>query len=176
MNKKTIFIVAAIVSLLLVGIVMSVGESKASSIDVPSVEESIIPFDECLIEVKGEVLRPGIYIVDESYCINDCIILAGGFTKNADSSSLKLASKVSDGLTIIIPKQTTEKVESINKISINNASLEELTSIPGIGTTIANNIITYRNEHGSFKTLEDICNVQRVSENLYNKIKEYICI
>ena len=63
-----------------------------------------------------------------------------------------------------------------NKISINTATLEELTSIPGIGTVIANNIIIYRNVNGNFKTLEDLMNVQRVSENLFNKIKEYITL
>ena len=61
-----------------------------------------------------------------------------------------------------------------NKISINNASLEELMTIPGIGESKAKSIIDYRNMNGPFNTIEDITNVSGIGENVFAEIKEYI--
>ena len=176
MSKKHIFIILGILVLLGVGVYFSLDIKADEETYVPSTNPSWTYYEKCLVEVKGEVMRPGIYVVDESYCINDCIILAGGVTKKGTLDNLKLASKVSDGLTIVVSTISENTTNNENKISINTATLEELTSIPGIGTVIANNIIIYRNVNGNFKTLEDLMNVQRVSENLFNKIKEYITL
>lgn len=176
MNKKKIAILSCVIILVCLGVFISLGYDNESPYEIPSVEDTFFSYDDCLIEVKGEVVRPGIYLVDENYCINDCIILAGGITKDGTTESLKLASKVSDGLTIVIPKKTTSSTDNTSKISLNSSSVTELTSIPGIGTAIANNIVKYRQEHGDFTNLEELLNVQRISENLFNKIKEYLTL
>ncbi len=61
------------------------------------------------------------------------------------------------------------------KISINNATKEELTKLNGIGEKIAEKIIEYRKEN-KFKTIEDIKNVSGIGESLYEKIKDSITI
>ena len=61
-------------------------------------------------------------------------------------------------------------------ININNASLQELTSIPGIGESKANKIIKYRDENGGFSSIEDIMLISGIKEGMYNKIKDYICV
>ncbi|MCM1371262.1 MAG: helix-hairpin-helix domain-containing protein [Clostridium sp.] len=63
-----------------------------------------------------------------------------------------------------------------NKISINTATLDQLTSLPSIGSAKAENIIEYRNSNGIFKTIEDIKNVSGIGESLFEKIKDYITI
>lgn len=63
-----------------------------------------------------------------------------------------------------------------NKISINNASKEELTKLPGIGESKADLIIKYRNENGAFKSIEDIKNVSGIGDSIYEKIKNSITI
>lgn len=47
-------------------------------------------------------------------------------------------------------------------------------TLPGIGESKARVIIAYREEHGSFASVEDICNVSGIKEGLYNNIKDYI--
>ena len=59
-------------------------------------------------------------------------------------------------------------------ISINNASKEELMTLPGIGESKAITIIKYREENNGFKVLEDIMNVSGIGEAAYSKIKDYI--
>ena len=61
------------------------------------------------------------------------------------------------------------------KISINNATKEELTKLNGIGEKTAEKIIEYRKEN-KFKTIEDIKNVTGIGESLYEKIKDSITI
>lgn len=69
------------------------------------------------------------------------------------------------------------KKEGVNsKISINNASKEELTKLPGIGDSKADAIIKYRSENEGFKQIEDIKNVSGIGELVYEKIKDSITL
>ena len=62
------------------------------------------------------------------------------------------------------------------KISLNTASLEELQTLTGIGESKAKAIIEYRNEHGSFNSIEEIKQVSGIGDALYEKIKENITV
>ena len=61
-------------------------------------------------------------------------------------------------------------------ININTASLEQLKTLSGIGDVIAGNIIEYRESNGGFKSLEEIKEVNRIGDKVYNDIKEKIGI
>ena len=130
--------------------------------------------NEYVVEIKGEVNREGIYSISASARINDLIILANGLKQTADVSGINLASKVTDGMVLHIPakKQTEEK----NKLSLNNATLEQLDELDGIGPSKALAIIEYRETVGPFKKIEDVLNVNGISESIYNKIKDYITV
>ena len=65
---------------------------------------------------------------------------------------------------------------STNKISINNATKEELMTLPGIGESKAKDIIDYRTKNGPFKKLEDLKNIPGIGENVYNNLKENITL
>ena len=65
---------------------------------------------------------------------------------------------------------------STNKISINNATKEELMTLPGIGESKAKDIVDYRTKNGPFKKLEDLKNIPGIGENVYNNLKENITL
>lgn len=70
-----------------------------------------------------------------------------------------------------------KKNEQNNKlININLADKEALKLLPGIGDTLADNIINYRNKNGKFKNIEEIKNVSRIGEKIFQKIKHLITI
>ena len=69
---------------------------------------------------------------------------------------------------------TTTKVVENKKININIATLEDLTTLNGIGTAKAKKIIEYREQNGLFKTIEDLLNVSGIGENLFEQIKDFI--
>lgn len=63
-----------------------------------------------------------------------------------------------------------------SKVSINNASQEELMTLPGIGESKAKDIIDYRNTNGPFNTIEDLLKVKGIGESILAKIKENITL
>lgn len=70
----------------------------------------------------------------------------------------------------------TNSNNSSNKISINNASLEELITLTGIGEAKAKDIIAFREKNGPFKNIEEITKVPGIGENIFAQIKENITL
>ena len=68
------------------------------------------------------------------------------------------------------------KTEEISIVNINTASIEELDSLPGIGSSKAQNIIDYRNINGKFGSIEEILNVSGIGTAIYEQIKTYITV
>ena len=73
-------------------------------------------------------------------------------------------------------EKTSKEQSKNNKISINTGSLEELETLPGIGESKAQAIIKYREENGSFKTLEEITNIKGIGTSIFEKFKDYITL
>jgi len=71
-------------------------------------------------------------------------------------------------------KEDTPKEETNKKVSINTGSLEELTTLNGIGKSKAKSIIEYREKNGPFKTLEEIKKVSGIGDAAFEKIKDNI--
>lgn len=61
-------------------------------------------------------------------------------------------------------------------VDINTADVAELCTLPGVGQARAESILTYRQEHGSFQTVEEIKQVSGIKDGLYTKIKDKIKI
>ena len=64
----------------------------------------------------------------------------------------------------------------IQKININTIGIEQLKIHPYFGYKIGGIIINFRNQHGSFKSLEDIQKITLISEEIFNKIKHYLVV
>lgn len=122
------------------------------------------------VEIKGEVQIPGIYTLKWEANLDDLIEAAGGFTEKAETDSLSLLRNIKDKEVVVIDQKS-----EIQKISINTASLEELDSLPGIGPSIAQRIIDYRNST-PFTSLEQIQEVKGIGEKLYAKIKDHLVL
>ena len=73
-----------------------------------------------------------------------------------------------------IDKDIADNEHSI--ININEATKEELMTVSGIGESKADAIISYREENGSFKNIEEIKNVSGIGEKLYEQIKNSITV
>ena len=169
-------------------------------------EKEIINYLE--VDIKGEVITPGIYKLKEGSRVIDVINAAGGLTENSNTTVINLSKKIVDEMVIIIYSNSqvedfskTKEIENqvidycnqvdenslhndaciskdnntpTGKISINNATIEELMTLPGVGEAKAKSIIEYRNSNGPFTSIEDITKVSGIGDNLFAQIKEYI--
>ena len=62
------------------------------------------------------------------------------------------------------------------KVNINTASAEQLQTLPGVGPALAQRILDYRKENGSFKKAEELMNVKGIGEKSYEKLKDHITV
>lgn len=102
-------------------------------------------------------------------------------TSSASSSkeSYQIDEATKNNISIITSSnsETTTSQDTTSKlININTASAQELTSLPGIGETKANNIVSYRTENGYFKTIEDLKNVSGIGDATFEQLKDYITV
>lgn len=176
-----------------------VGEATASA--APSVTQQKIKVD-----VAGAVLNPGVYELSENARIEDALSAAGGLSDEVDqdwvSKNLNLAAKLSDGGKLYIPKvgETTPPSSAgavsgagssdvssasnpplagggCSRVNINTASAATLAEcLSGIGEKRAQNIISYRESHGGFKSIEEIKNVTNIAEGIFSQIKDQITV
>jgi len=154
-----------------------------------------------VIDVSGEVMVPSVYTLSDGARVYEAVDAAGGLTENADTRNTNLAAILSDGMKLYIPskkeveeeeKQTGETPGSryINGstsqsaaasggskaglININTANSAELQKLPGVGPVTADKIISYRNEYGEFKAIEELMNVSGIGEKTFAKLKNTI--
>lgn len=143
------------------------------------------------VDIKGNVQRPGIYQVEEGDRLYDVIQQAGGLREGADEQQVNLAARVVDQQMIYIPKigeempaqlaETTmsplfAEEDGEGKININTADVNELRGLSGIGEKRAQDIIAYREEHGSFQNIEELQEVSGIGEKTVENLRSSVTI
>lgn len=91
-----------------------------------------------------------------------------------DLSNIDYKQEVLDFNKRNFEKNTSSKLPAEKSIDINNAGLEEIIKLPGIGKKTAEKIIEYRNLNGRFSALEDLLNIKGIGNSKLNNIKKYI--
>lgn len=142
------------------------------------------------VQISGEIKYPGVYEMENGDRVFQLVEKAGGLTENADINSINLSKKLIDGERVIIfaknitnennttisQSGTTSTQRKSNLININTASKSELESLPGIGPTLAQRIIDYREINGYFQTIEDIKKVSGIGDKKFEAIKNLITV
>ena len=76
-----------------------------------------------------------------------------------------------------VPSESSKAGEEASPVlSINRASAEELDTLPGIGPSLAQAILEYREEHGGFSTLEELMEVPGIGEKIFAELKDQIVL
>ena len=137
-----------------------------------------------MVHLAGAVNEPGVYHVVKGKRVLEFINESGGLKPGANLDKVKLAARLKDGQTVHIPykkniqqaKQPSSNKKSISIININQATVNELTQLPGIGPKIAERIINYRIKNHLFNSCEEIQQVKGIGPKLYKKIAAYLTI
>jgi len=201
LKKNIIACISVVVTLSVVGVLVYCSlNNEVSAMEIVQEEQKCECeeiSEEVLVDIKGAVKKPGVYKLSKNSIVNDVIVLAGGLKSGATTDDINLSKAIYNEMVIYIstkselkekqnntsniPSSTSEtKVDNIcvnpNKVNINSATVDELTTLNGIGEAKAIKIIEYRNTNGLFKSIEDIKNVSGIGEAFYEKIKDNITI
>ncbi|MFB9769386.1 helix-hairpin-helix domain-containing protein [Lactiplantibacillus modestisalitolerans] len=160
------------------------------------------PATEAYVDIKGAVKRPGLYRVQASMRVADVVRLAQGLLPQADQQQVNLAAKVRDQQVIYVPAKgeqhpvlppTTAPAASAGPVgatsasteasgasgagvNLNTADAQALQTLQGIGAKKAQKIIDYRQQHGPFKSVDDLKNVAGFGEKTVAKYKDKVSV
>lgn len=157
------------------------------------ITEQELKTEKILVDVKGAVKYPGVYELTMENRVIDAIELAGGYTEEAETKAINHAQKLQDEMVIFVPK-IGEVIENSlsggiatsvpyqnsgntnDKVNINNADEATLTTLPGIGPSKAQAIISYREENGPFESIDELKNVSGIGDKTFEKLMDLIDI
>jgi competence protein ComEA len=122
------------------------------------------------IHVSGAVAEPGVYSLAPGSIAQQAVEAAGGLLEEANLDLVNLAARLEDGEQLHVPLLRPTELDDDNgsplqstpyndRININTAEAPELEQLPGIGPSLAQSIIEYREQHGLFQSIEELTNV-----------------
>lgn len=199
LDIKSKIVVGVIIALMLLTVVMYVVKSNDNNMEEieaknEEILEEVKEKNQIIVHVTGQVKNSGVVSLEEGARVVDAIYSAGGETVDADLNKLNLAYILNDGDKIYVPKKEDTQTEYITSgagenvsssnaqssdskiININTATVDELSTLSGIGKAIAERIVAYRMQNGKFENIEDIKNVTGIGDSKFNNIKDSITV
>jgi competence protein ComEA len=148
------------------------------------------------VHVTGAVRRPGLYRLDADARAGEALDAAGGFARRADLSAITLAATVRDGQQIVVPARGQRAAAAASppgatatapagggpgpagaagaKVSLGSATVEQLDALDGIGPTLAQRILQWRDAHGGFKSVEQLREVEGIGEKRFESLRSAV--
>lgn len=133
--------------------------------------------DTILVYVTGAVEEPGLYELQSPATVKAAIEASKGLLPYADVNHLQLQDTLEESTHIHVDFNFHGNPEELlrkQNISINDGSETDLQKISGIGPKMAKKIVDYRQEHGPFKSVEELRHVKGIGPALYKKIVEKV--
>ncbi|MCM3756940.1 helix-hairpin-helix domain-containing protein [Sporosarcina aquimarina] len=143
-----------------------------------------------IVDVKGAVIHPNVYTLQEGQRLIDAITAAGGYTSDADSRLLNHAQRLTDEAVIYVPligeeppvfENSTSGSDEMDEpdtalVNINTADETELMTLTGIGPAKASAIVKYRTEQGAFQTIEELKDISGIGQKTFDALSDLITV
>jgi competence protein ComEA len=190
-SRSTIAVwVLAAVLALVAGVRMLGGHDRAPPAPVRLSPEGGHERARIYVHVTGAVRRPGLMRMSAGSRVADALQRAGGPARRADLTAVNLAARVADGQQIVVPRAgaaaptpgaaaptpgataATPGGPSAALIHLSTATVEQLDGVDGIGPTLAQRIIEFRDSHGGFRSLAELAQVDGIGEKRLATLRE----
>jgi competence protein ComEA len=142
-----------------------------------------------MVEVSGEVRSPGIYPFQQPPTLREALDKAGGIREMASFSLSSSAELLETGSLVTVARENPdeikvklERMEAIKllvlsiPLDLNRASAGDLCLVPGIGESLAREIIAYRARRRAFRSVEELKEVKGVGEKKYRSLKSFLTV
>jgi competence protein ComEA len=116
---------------------------------------------ELVVDVVGAVRRPGLHRLVQGARIADAVASAGGATAKAELALVNLAAPLADGEQVVVPVRGAAAASggtpsASAPLDLNTATPEQLDALPGIGPATAAKIVSFRQAHGPFRSVDEL--------------------
>jgi competence protein ComEA len=142
------------------------------------------------VHVAGAIRNPGVYALPPGSRVEQALEAAGGCDPDADLTAINLAATVADGQQVFVgtigaptqnrpsnPAASPSPSPAITgRININTAEAPELDLLPGIGPSLAQKIIEYRQAHGPFSCVDDLIQVSGIGPAKLEAIRDLVTV
>ena len=179
MFKKKFLIAFGIVSLLTLAILFLTGLLEDNTPALPPPAPLVKKIS---VYISGQVKNISVVELEDDGNLKlvDAVNATGGLTDFADADAVNLAAPLTDGQHVHIPTKDIflmpQNISSADRVNINTADVEELATLKGIGPTLAQRIIDYREQNGAFKSIDEIKNVRGIGEKKFAAFKDKITV
>jgi competence protein ComEA len=151
------------------------------------------------VDVVGAVREPGLYALPPGARVAAALDKAGGIRARADRAAVNLAAKVADGQQIVVPLRgggpalagapgaasgvggsvgvgaaagaAGSSLAPGATVSLSNATQAQLEQLDGIGPALAGRIIQYREQHGGFRSIDQLQEVSGIGDKRFQALK-----
>ena len=141
------------------------------------------------VDVSGKVRHPGIAVLDAGSRVVDALKAAGGARPGADVSGLNLARVLVDGEQVLVgqpgpaapaaaagPPAAGGPGSTLTLVNLNTATEAELDSLPEVGPVTAASILTWRDQHGGFTSVDELLEVDGIGEVTLGRLAPFVTV
>lgn len=166
--------------------------APTSAVSVPLATTTTTDQREVTVHVAGAVVTPGVFELSGASRVIDAVEAAGGGAAEADLDRLNLASKLVDGQRVLVqkigdpaapatPSGTTGSDSGTvavpgELVNLNTAAQAELETLPGIGPTLAQAIISERDRRGGFRSVNELRSVRGIGDKRFADVQPLVTI
>nr|WP_078946012.1 ComEA family DNA-binding protein [Streptomyces exfoliatus] len=138
-----------------------------------------------IVDVGGKVRRPGVLTLPAGSRVADALRAAGGAKPEADLTGLNRARVLFDGEQVLVGLPGTPVAGSgvgsgsggggpTVVLSLNTATVEQLDTLPGVGPVLARHIVDHRTEHGGFRSVGELREVNGIGERRFADLEPLV--
>jgi competence protein ComEA len=125
------------------------------------------------VHVAGAVSAPGVVELPGGSRVVDAVRSAGGLRADADPDRVNLAAELVDGQRIVIPAKGQEVPAEVLPTG---PTAEQLDALPGVGPATAAAILSHREQHGPFGSVEDLIDVRGIGEAKLEGLRDLVTV
>lgn len=142
---------------------------------------------EIVVDVSGKVRKPGIHRLPAGSRVVDALSAAGGVRPGADTDGLNRARFLVDGEQVVVGVPAPPGGAGVGvgagpaggagpavPVSLNTATVDQLDALPGVGPVLAQHIVDYRAQHGGFRSVDELREVNGIGERRFADLRNLV--
>ncbi|GAA3371443.1 hypothetical protein GCM10020367_22120 [Streptomyces sannanensis] len=140
------------------------------------------PGQRIVVDISGKVRHPGIHELPAGARVADALRAAGGVTPGADTTGLNQARQLMDGEQVVVglpappgaAAPAGPGAPAAGPISLNTATADQFDTLPGVGPVLAQNIVDYRTQHGGFRSVDELREVNGIGDRRFTDLRPLV--